>query len=250
MDALSLRTALSDFGCSYFYSESGELALTHALLVDSQVARATGLFLPARHPKNLGEPSFRRDYGLVYAYATGAMANGIASERLVEEISAHGMIGFFGAAGLDVARVARAIATLKASRRAKVYGFNLIHSPQEPNVEHAVSDLYLKEGIRLVEASAYLKITLPLVRYRVVGIRREADGRIVAPNRVIAKASRTEVATQFFSPPPEAMLGELVQRGDISHDQARWARQIPVAQDVTAEADSGGHTDKIGRAHV
>ena len=79
MDALSLRTALSDFDCSYFYSESGDLAPTHGWFVDSQVVRATGFFLPARHPENLGEPSFRRDYGLAYAYyATGAMANGIA----------------------------------------------------------------------------------------------------------------------------------------------------------------------------
>src|SRR4029078_10775816 len=85
--------------------------------------------------------------------------------------------------------------------------------------------------------------TLPVVRYRVAGIRRGSDGQVVAPNHVIAKVSRVEVATKFFSPPPEKLLRELVTRGDITAEQAELARQIPVAQDVTAEADSGGHTD-------
>ena len=63
----------------------------------------------------------------------------------------------------------------------------------------------------------------------------------MTPNRVIAKASRVEVATRFFSPPPEAFLQELVARGDITETQARLAREIPVAQDLTAEADSTRH---------
>lgn len=34
-----------------------------------------------------------------------------------------------------------------------------------------------------------------------------------------------------------------MRRGDITAEQAKLAAEIPVAQDVTAEADSGGHTD-------
>jgi PfaD family protein len=60
---------------------------------------------------------------------------------------------------------------------------------------------------------------------------------------VIAKVSRAEVATRFFSPPPDKILADLVRRGAITADQAEMARTIPVAQDLTAEADSGGHTD-------
>ncbi|HQG29716.1 MAG TPA: PfaD family polyunsaturated fatty acid/polyketide biosynthesis protein, partial [Candidatus Ozemobacteraceae bacterium] len=119
----------------------------------------------------------------------------------------------------------------------------LIHSPNEPDLEAAIVDLYLRRGIRLIEASAFLNVTLPLVRYRVSGIRQEADGRIVTPNRVIGKISRVEVATKFFSPPPAKLLQELVARGDITPEQAGLAAQIPIAQDLTAEADSGGHTD-------
>src|SRR5208282_2173901 len=93
--------------------------------------------------------------------------------------------------------------------------------------------------VRLVEASAFLDLTLPLVRYRVTGIRRDSQGKIVAPNRIIAKVSRVEVASKFLAPPPERILRELLQRGEISPEQAAWAARIPLAEDLTAEADSG-----------
>src|SRR5262249_47035353 len=113
----------------------------------------------------------------------------------------------------------------------------------EAGLEAAVVDLYLRRRIRLVEASAFLNLTLPVVRYRVTGLRRDESGRIVAPNRIIAKVSRVEVASKFLAPPPEKMLSELVAAGEITREQAGWAARIPVAEDVTAEADSGGHTD-------
>ena len=97
--------------------------------------------------------------------------------------------------------------------------------------------------MRLVEASAFLDLTLPLVRYRVHGIHRTPDGTIVTPNRIIAKVSREELAAKFFSPPPEKFLRELVAGGEITAEQAELAARIPMAQDITAEADSGGHTD-------
>jgi PfaD family protein len=39
------------------------------------------------------------------------------------------------------------------------------------------------------------------------------------------------------------MLRILLEQGEISPEQADLAGQIPMAQDITAEADSGGHTD-------
>jgi PfaD family protein len=69
------------------------------------------------------------------------------------------------------------------------------------------------------------------------------DGRIVCPNHVIAKVSREGVARKFFAPPPDKILAELVRQNKISPTEADLARRIPLAQDMTAEADSGGHTD-------
>ncbi len=200
-------------------------------------------YLPPLPLKNLGDASFCADHGIQYAYMAGAMANGIASADLVEAMSRAGMLGIFGAAGLSPATVEAAIDRLTRNLGKLPFGFNLIHSPNEMDLETAMAGLYLRRGIRLIEASAYLRLTLPVVRYRVSGIHRDAEGRVVAPNRVIAKVSRVEVATQFFSPPPADMLNELVRTGEISQEQATLAATIPVAQDVTGEADSAGHTD-------
>ena len=194
-------------------------------------------------PEFLGDESFRRDHRLRYAYVAGAMANGIGSTRLVGEMARAGMLGFFGAAGLGLEQIEAAIDELAREIPGAPYGFNLIHSPNEPDLEADVVSLYLRRGIRLVEASAYLRLTLPVVRYRVSGIKRDAEGRTVTPNRIIAKVSRVEVATQFFSPPPQAFLDELVRAGEITAEQSLLAASIPMAQDLTAEADSGGHTD-------
>src|SRR5438445_7481350 len=175
-DAAALRAALHD--------------VHRPLTVDGATA-------PALPPEQLGDPSFRADHGLKYAYVAGAMANGIGSVEVVQAMACAGMLGFFGSAGLSLPRIAAAIDRLQApvadaSGSPLVYGFNLIHSPNEPGHEAATVDLYLRRGVRLVEASAYLDLTPPVVRYRVSGLQRGADGRVVAPNRIIPKVSRVE----------------------------------------------------------
>jgi PfaD family protein len=201
-------------------------------------------YLPACRLEHLGDRSFCAAHRLRYPYMSGAMANGIGSVEIVEAMGRAGMLGSFGAAGLPLAKVEAAIDRLGRSLGPAVtHGFNLIHSPSEPALEEAVVALYLRRGVRLVEASAYLDLTLPVVRYRVHGIHRDASGQIVAPNRIIAKVSRVEVATKFLAPPPAKYLRALLAAGEITPEQAEWAALIPMAEDVTAEADSGGHTD-------
>lgn len=200
-------------------------------------------YCPALLPSDLGDASFKRDHGLRYAYIAGAMANGITSVEMVLAAGKAGMIGFFGAGGLSLDHVESALHRIQSSGADHPYGINLIHSPNDLPLENAIVDLYLRKKVRLVSASAYLGLTLALVHYRVHGIHQTPDGRIICPNRVIAKVSREEVARKFFSPPPDAMLQQLVQQGKISEQQAQLARHIPMAQDMTAEADSGGHTD-------
>ena len=200
-------------------------------------------WVPPVSPRTLGSAAFRDAFGLQYAYVMGAMANGIASVEMVAAAGKAGMIGFFGAAGLAPDRIEPAIDRLQAMLPQGPFGFNLIHSPHEPDMEAAVVDLYLRRGVRNISAAAYLRLTLPLIRYRLHGIHRDAGGRIVCPNRVVAKVSRVEVARQFFAPPPEKLLTRLVQEGTLSEAEAEMARSVPVASDLTAEADSGGHTD-------
>jgi len=199
--------------------------------------------VPAVRLENLGSASFCEDHGLRYAYVAGAMVQGICSADIVVEMGRAGMVGFFGAGGLSLAKVEEELERLSNSLGELPFGSNLLHSPNEPGLEDAVVDLYLRRGIRLVSASAYLDLTLPVVRYRVHGIHRDPAGQVVTPNRVIAKVSRVEVASKFLSPPPEGMLRQLVDQGAVTDEQARMAAEIPMAQDITAEADSGGHTD-------
>ncbi|HVE13268.1 MAG TPA: 2-nitropropane dioxygenase, partial [Elusimicrobiota bacterium] len=191
----------------------------------------------------LGDPSFLKTHGLRFACVSGAMANGIASVEIVEAMSRAGMLGFFGAAGLSVERVEAALDRLKASLGSAPWGMNLIHSPNEPALEDAIVDLYLKKGVRLVEASAYLDLTPAIVRYRATGLRRGRGGEVFVPNRVIAKVSRVEVARKFLYPAPEGLLRDLAASGKVTAEEAALAAEIPLADDLTAEADSGGHTD-------
>ena len=200
-------------------------------------------YAPPCLPENLGDPGFCRELGLRFPYLAGSMAKGISSVAIAEELGRAGMLGFFGAAGLPLSQVEEACDRLGASLGPLPYGFNLIHSPHEPELERELAELYIRKGVRLVEASAFLALTLPLVRYRLHGIRRGSDGSIVTPNRIIAKVSREELAARFFAPAPEKFLRELVANGSLTAEQAEMAALVPLAQEVTAEADSGGHTD-------
>jgi PfaD family protein len=51
------------------------------------------------------------------------------------------------------------------------------------------------------------------------------------------------VGRRFFSPPPEKIVRELLAQGLITAEEAELSRTIPMAEDLSAEADSGGHTD-------
>ncbi len=200
-------------------------------------------YVPAGHPKNLGDPLFKQRHGLTYAYVAGAMANGITSVEMVRVMSEAGMLGMFGAAGLSVSGIEDAVLELQRLLKGRPFGSNLIHSPSDPEHEMAVVRLYLKHNVRLVSASAYLSLTLPLVYYRVKGIFRNHEGSVVCRNKVIGKVSRIEVAKKFMSPPPEKILQQLVEKKLITREEALLAGDVPVADDITAEADSGGHTD-------
>jgi PfaD family protein len=201
--------------------------------------------LPPLYPEWLGDRTFGEAHGTRFPYVTGSMANGIASVRLVSEMARAGCLGFFGAAGLSPGRVEAALHELQGELDGKglPWGANLIHSPNEPALEEALSDLYLREGVKRVEASAYMALTPAVVRYAATGLTTDPEGRIRRRNHLFAKISREEVAIRFLEPPPADVLRTLVSRGQLTAEEARLAAELPLAEDVTAEADSGGHTD-------
>lgn len=191
----------------------------------------------------MGDPEFRRTHGVRFAYAAGSMANGIASEELVIALGQAGILSSFGAAGLLPARIETAIRRIQQALPDGPYAFNLIHSPNEEALERSAVDLYLRHRVRTVEASAYLDLTPHVVRYRVSGLRRSPDGSVAIQNRLIAKVSRREVAAKFLAPAPADVVADLVTAGLLTDEQARLAQRVPMCDDLTVEADSGGHTD-------
>lgn len=199
--------------------------------------------LPPCPAESLGTQSFCASYGLKYAYMSGAMANGIASARLVIALGKAGMLGSFGAAGLPPEKVESAIREIQTALPDGPYAFNLINSPNDPAAERENAELFVRYHVPVVEASAYLGLTEPLIYYRVSGLEQTADGQVVINHHVIAKLSRKEIARRFMEPPSDDLLNRLLKAGKITPLQAELARRVPVADDITVEADSGGHTD-------
>ena len=200
--------------------------------------------LPALFPEWLGDRSFCEVHGVRFPYVAGEMANGIATTRMVIAMAEAEMLGFFGAAGLSFERVEQAVTELeqKLGDRA-AWGVNLIHSPNESALEERVADLLLRRGVARISASAFMALTPAVVRCAASGLRLDPAGKIVRKHHVFAKISRAEVALRFMSPPPADMLRALVERGQLTHAEAELAARLPVAEDITVEADSGGHTD-------
>jgi trans-AT polyketide synthase, acyltransferase and oxidoreductase domains len=215
-----------------FYPTNGKRAISELLVS-----------VPPMPLEQLGDPEFLATYNVKFAYGTGAMASGIASEELVIALGRDRILSSFGAGGVPPARLEAAIQRIQQAIPQGPYAFNLIHSPNEPALERNAVNLYLKYGVRVVEASAFLNLTPNIVYYRAAGLSLNPDGSIHIANKVIAKLSRKEVASKFLRPAPANFLQELVEQGLITSQQAELAAQVPMADDVTVEADSGGHTD-------
>lgn len=207
---------------------------------DGRLVGAVGP-LPA---ERLGSARFRDRYKLRYAYLAGAMAGGIASVEQVLALARIGALGSFGAAGLLPTDVAAAIDRIQSEAPGLPFAVNLIHSPSEAALERAAVELFLDRGVRTIEASAFMDVSDSVVRYRLAGLTAAADGSVAIGNRVIAKVSRAEIAEKFMSPAPAAAIRRLLEAGAVTEEQARLAERVPVADDITAEADSGGHTDR------
>jgi trans-AT polyketide synthase, acyltransferase and oxidoreductase domains len=208
--------------------------------VDSPVGPAGA----ANAGQGLGSAAFRAAHGVRYAYAIGSMYHGISSAELVVRAGRAGLLAFFGTGGLDLDQVGAAVRRIRGELGALPFGMGLPHAPA---VEDAQVDLFLRERVRVVEASGFTRVTPALARYRAAGLTREA-GVVVAGNRVVAKVSRAETAEHLLRPVPPALLAELLAAGRVTAEQAELAAAVPVADDVCVEADSGGYTDR--GAHV
>jgi PfaD family protein len=217
------------------------------LLTDRTPGTLDGLagVIPAVRPESFGSTAFRKLHSLRCAYVAGAMAGGIASVDMVVDMAQAGFLGFFGAGALPLDAVAAAIRQIQTRLgRGESYGINLLHNYYDEKAEWATVELFLSLSVTRIEAAAFVTMTAPLVYYRVKGLRRNPDGSVAVPHHVFAKVSRPEVSMQFLAPPPRPIVDELLTAGKITADEAALAAEIPMANEITCEADSGGHTDR------
>jgi PfaD family protein len=225
---------------------SGRLGLATGGQLSEQVADVALIAtLPPMYPEWLGDRSFNEAHGTRFPYVTGAMANGIATPELVVAMSRAGMLGFYGAAGLSYERVAKGLDEIEAGLAGTrgAWGANLIHSPNEASLEARVAELFIARGVPTVEASAYMKLTPAIVHYALSGLTTSPDGQIVRHRNVFAKVSRPEVARHFMAPAPASIISALVSQGKLTPQEAHLAQFVALAEDITVESDSGGHTD-------
>lgn len=244
IDAIREKLGQTDKACYVMKDFNGRIGVsnTGALVSEGRGLQVLALTSPMT-AEQLGDPTFRADYKLKYAYKTGAMANGIASADLVIAIGRANLLASYGAAGQVPAKIIESLNKIQDQLPHQTYAVNLIHSPSEPILESAAVDLFLDKGVKVVEASAFLALTENIVYYRVAGLSRDAENNIIIDNKVIAKISRKEVAMPFMKAPPEEFVRSLLAKGKITPLQAELAKQVPMADDITVEADSGGHTD-------
>lgn len=209
---------------------------------EAQAVRCVGMVNPCL-PDMLGSKEFCQAYGVNSAYYAGAMANGINSVEMVLAMGQAGLLSAFGSGGLSAERVSQAIDRLSEGLPNGPFAINLLHNPANPDWEMQCIRHCLDKHVRVVEASAYINLSAAIVCYRAAGLQRCSDGSIQATNKIIAKVSRPEVARHFLMPAPRKLLDKLLAKKLISAEQHQWAQQLPMADDITVEADSGGHTD-------
>jgi len=194
---------------------------------------------------SLGSPNFKKEYGLRYAYLAGGMYRGIASKELVIKMGKAGMMGFFGTGGLEIEEIENAIQAIQSElKNGEPYGMNLVSNPLNPENEEKIIDLFLKYNIHTIEAAAFLTATPSLVKFRAKGLDKGSSNKIIKKHHIIAKISRPEVAEQFLSPAPERIINNLLKNNKITEAEASLLKNLPIADDICVEADSGGHTDQ------
>ncbi len=220
----------------FVYGSMGQMT------VSTEQPEATPFFrLPNLTAADFGDAEFKKTYGLKYALYGGAMANGIASSDMVIALGKAGCMGSYGSGGMRPEVVAQEIDKIKVALGDKPYMINML-SNRNADMEMQLAQLLVEKEVPAVEASAYIVPSDALVYFRLKGVRKE-NGRIHIPHKIIAKVSREEVLEKFVSPPAPASVTALLKAGRITESEAALAPEIPMADDITVEADSGGHTD-------
>ncbi len=193
---------------------------------------------------SLGSAAFKKDYVVDLPYYAGGMYRGISSVALVTAMAQKNILSFYGSGGLSQDRIITDVKLLRKALVGKSFGVNFLHYPYDPARELELIKVLMREGITLIEASAFIGITEALVLFRLSAVYKSDNGRVKSANRIIAKVSRPETARLFCSPAPISLVNRLLASGLLTVEQARLSNAIAMADDICIECDSAGHTDQ------
>ncbi len=211
---------------------------------EKQIEKVEVIKRPVIRAEQLGSNAFRSRYNLKYSYLAGGMYQAISSKEMVISLADANILGFYGTGGMKLEKIKEEVQYIKAKLTAdKPFGVNVVSSMENETKENNLISFLLEEEVKKLEASGYIYITKALVRYLAHGLYLQ-NGEIKRKNHIIAKVSRPEVAELFMSPAPKNIVNTLLNKEEITTEQANWLGAIPIASDICVEADSGGHTDQ------
>lgn len=217
--------------------------VTPPVVVMKEAAEKLDYQFPLIRSEQLGNAAFKQDYGLTYAYYGGSMASGISSVAMVVALAKAGFMGAYGSGGQRLPKIKEAILAIKQQIPDRPYLVNLLSGTMTLAQEFEFVQFCIANEVPGIEASAFITVPASLVYYKLSGLTQGENGQIIAKHKIIAKISREEVAERFLLPPENKIVQSLKTKGYITEQQAAWGLQMPLADDVTVEADSGGHTD-------
>lgn len=236
----------SDLNCCYVIKLDGEnkIALGGNLCLENEDDSAPIVYiLPIPTKDTLGDKTFKQDYNTEYCYYAGGMAHAISSAEMVIALGRAGFLGTYGSGGVSIAEISRDIDRIRKEMPDRPFIMNFLHMANNDKLEFELVNTFIKKKINVIEASAFIDLSPALLYYRISGLIKSPDGKIQSTRKIIAKVSREEIAKKFMSPPDAPIINALLKNNLITKEQAEIAGKFPVADDVTVEADSGGHTD-------
>lgn len=191
----------------------------------------------------LGDNLFKSEYNVDFSYYAGGMYKGIASIDMIVKLAKSRILSFYGTGGVSLDEVNNAINTIKSRLNGETFGVNVLYNPNNLEYDMKLINMIMDNNINCIEAAAYFNLTPALVFYRAKGLYRDSQLNVMSKNKIIAKISRPEVLNLFLNPAPEKIVNSLLDKGLIDQNQASMLKEIPMADDICVEADSGGHTD-------
>lgn len=221
-----------------FIEEDGNRISVH-----TEKQKKTIAILPNITSEDLGSEEFKKVYGLKYAYYAGAMAGGISSARMCIQLGKSGFMGSYGSGGQSIEEVEDAIDCIQRELPQGPYLINLLANPQNSEQEFRFVEMLVNKHVNAIEASAFVKPTSAIVYYRLKGAKLDGDGNVIVKHHIIAKLSREEVARYFLERPEPAIVRQLKESKLLTEEEALCGEKVSLADDITVEADSGGHTD-------